>query len=253
MALKSIIDKATFEKLPEPIQAEYKADGDNYVLDISGLEDHPQAGALKRAKDRVKEELDTAREELKAAKSGESEQLKQLQDKIKDLEKSGDNGDQVEKLRSDYEKKLAKQKGDFEKQVQSKDGHIKELLVSEVARGKAAEWSRTPSLLAPQIESRLTVEYDEGGKPTTRVLDKDGNISAMSIEDLKAEIYSNKEYEPILIGSRADGSSAPNHPGGGNGGGSAPNGDGSVDPEKLSPKDLAARVKQRQSGQYEGV
>lgn len=252
MALKSIIDKATFEKLPEAIQGEYKSDGDKYVLDISGLEDHPQAGALKRAKDRVKEELDAAREELKEAKKGESEQVQELQDKIKELEKSGDKGQEIEKLRADYEKKLEKQKTDLEKKVEAKDNHLKELLVSEVARSKAGEWSRTPSLLAPQIESRLTVEYDDNGKPTTRVLDKDGNVSAMSIEDLKAEIYANKEYEPILIGSRADGSSAPGE-GGNNGGGSAPNDDGTVDPEKLSPKELAARVKQRQSGQYEGV
>lgn len=252
MALKSIIDKATFEKLPEPVQAEYKADGDNYVLDISGLEDHPQAGALKRAKDRVQQERDELKESLKTAESKKDTEVKALNDKIKELESNGDHGAEIDKLRKDYEKKIEKLETDYKAKADKAEGNVRDLLVKDVARTRATEWSRTPSLLTPQIESRLTVEYDADGKPQTRILDKEGNVSAMSMDDLKAEIYANKEYEPILIGSRADGGSAPGERGGNNGG-SAPNGGESNDPEKLSNKELAERVKARQERQYEGV
>jgi hypothetical protein len=49
MALKLKLAKTEFEKLSAELQAEYIEDGDEYRLDVSGIED---TGALRRAKDR---------------------------------------------------------------------------------------------------------------------------------------------------------------------------------------------------------
>lgn len=71
-------------------------------------------------------------------------------------------------------------------------------------------------LLLPHVKSRLTTEVRDG-QPTTRVLDADGNPSAMTVDDLKKEIMQNKVYAPILAGSKANGAGSAGKSDGGQG------------------------------------
>lgn len=59
-------------------------------------------------------------------------------------------------------------------------------------------------LLLPHIKGRLKTEVRDG-KPVVKVLDAEGNPSAMSIDDLRKEIKANELFAPILSGSRSNG------------------------------------------------
>jgi len=59
-------------------------------------------------------------------------------------------------------------------------------------------------LLLPHIKGRLKTEVRDG-KPVVKVLDAEGNPSAMSIDDLRKEIKANDLFAPILSGSKANG------------------------------------------------
>ena len=59
-------------------------------------------------------------------------------------------------------------------------------------------------LLMPHIAGRLKTEIRDG-KPTVRVLDRDGTPSAMTVDDLRQEIMGTEIFAPILAGSKANG------------------------------------------------
>lgn len=236
MALQAILE--SIDGLPDQIKSEYKkGDDGKFHLDVEGFDDHPNAGALKRAKDYEK----TARQ--KAEK-----QLKEMQDQLASLleEREGflkgaiPKGD-VEKLENSYKEKAAKREKELSDQIENMQTHLNTILVDNVANGLAREISKSPDLIFPHIKGRLKAEYVDG-RPTTRVLDKEGNPSAFEIEDLKKEMVANPIFAPIIIGSKASGSSAD----GGPSGSSAP---GKLDYSTASPKAIAAHLKaQKESG-----
>lgn len=207
MALKSIIDKAKYDSLSDELKKEYKADGDDYVLDITELDKHPQAGALKRAKDRVSEERDTIKNEFADFKKAQESTRKQYEADLKALrDGKGNSEEDIAKVRADYEKKLAKTRTEYEQKIDGLNGDLKNVMVTDKAAALATEWSKAPSLMKGQIASRLTTERNDKGALELRVLDKEGNPSAMSISDLKAEFYADKEYAPVLKANGASGS-----------------------------------------------
>jgi len=70
---------------------------------------------------------------------------------------------------------------------------------------------KSAGLARPHLMSRLDVQVGEDGSFKTVVKDKEGNLSAMTIDELKKEIRETPEFAPILAGTGASG--------GGSGGG----------------------------------
>lgn len=192
MALKRKISKEAFDKLSEDIKAEYKEQDGEYVLDIDGDED---TGALKRAKDR---EAQLRRDAEKRAKEAE-EKLQGLEGD--DARKRGD----IETLEKSWEKKHNETKAQYEERIQKQEGFMKKTLVDSVAKDIAHKISTSPSLIMPHIKSRLTADL-EGDNPSTKVLDANGQPSAMTIDELQEEFVANKDFSAIIIGSKASGS-----------------------------------------------
>lgn len=218
--LKRKIDKAAYDALNDAIKAEYKPNGDSYVLDTD------DARELISARDAEKQRAETIANELKTTKT-----------KLAELETA--NGD-FTSLKTSYETKIAaleKEKGELNTTLttERRDRHVGE------AAAKIAGRFSVPRLVRPDIEKRLDVDPKDG--KTVRVLDKDGKPSALTLVDLEKEFVDNAEFKSILIGSKASGSAdTGQHPRG-----SAPktpvNSDGSpVDLSKLSPADLAAHM-----------
>lgn len=204
MALKRKIDKATYDALADVLKAEYKANGNDYVLDTD------DANELKAAKDREVEARRKAEKDLKDAQDA----LAALEDKT-----NRDNGD-IDALDKSYKTKIA----DFEKKLadantaldnERKDRHV----TGEAER--IAKRFTVPDLVKDKIAKRLSVEMHDG-KAVVRVLDKDGKPSALSTADLEKEFVDNPDYKAIVIASKATGSaddkakrpggSAPNFP-----------------------------------------
>ncbi len=201
MSLKAAITKAEFDKLSDILKTEYTVDGDEYKLDVDGIED---AGPLKRALDREKEnkkELQKKNKELEERLNGVSDA---------DARKAGD----IEKLERAAAAKLAKERKELEDVIAGKDAHIKSFLVDAVATKMASEISTAPALLLPHIKERLMADLS-GDKPVTRVLDADGNVTSKTPADLQKEFVANKDFASIIIGSRATGGGAGGQRGGG--------------------------------------
>lgn len=83
---------------------------------------------------------------------------------------------------------------------------IHSLTVGAAAGSMAAEIAiqGSANVLLPHIERRLTVEIRDG-KAVTKVLDKDGRPSAMTIDELKKEFITDKQFAPIIQGTKASG------------------------------------------------
>ena len=227
MALKKKLTKEEYSKLSDHIKAEYIEDGDGFRLDIDGDED---TGALKRAKDREAQLRRDAEAKLREAQ----EELDRINGD--DARKKGD----IATLEKSWQKKLEDQKTEYEGKLGKLTSHTKTQLVDNVAQQIASKISNAPALLLPHIKARLAADF-EGDAPVTRILDKDGKPSAMTIEELSAEFVANKDFSAIITASKASGGAG--KPSNSNGGGAPNNSDKPADLASMNPAQLAEHIK----------
>jgi hypothetical protein len=204
--LKSKINKADFDALPEALKQYYKANGDHYLLESD------DAVELRNAKDReaearriATERADRLQAEKDAAEAATNEALLAKAKKEKD----------VEALEASWQAKLdAAVNAEVTKRTKRED-QLRELLVENKAIELANELSISPKLILPHIRERLAAELD-GDKPITRVLDADKQPTAKTLAELKQEFIDNKDFASIIKGSKGSGGGAG---GSGSGGG----------------------------------
>lgn len=208
--MKLNVTNEEYDLLDDSLKTIYQKDGDGYKLPIEGLED---TGALKRAKEHEKERRQKAESELKEIK----DQLTAKEDEIINLHKGAVSKDDVEALERSYKEKLEKTANEYESRINEAEGSLRNMLVDNVATKLANEISTVPDLMSGAISARLTTEIVDG-KATTRVLDQNGNLSALTVDDLKKEFIANEKFSSIIVGSNASGSGAT---GSGNGSGAS--------------------------------
>lgn len=174
---------------------------------ITGLEDN--ARLLKQEKKEAKAAAEAAAHES-AKKGGDSEAL----------EKS-------------WQEKFNTEIGTKDETIAGLNGMISSVTSGAAALSMASEIAVEGQAegLLPHIKGRLTTEIHDG-KPITRVLDKAGKPSAMSLEDLKTELKGTPYLATMISGSKANGTGDPGKKGGGNGKDSIKRSDFS----KLDPK-----------------
>ena len=85
---------------------------------------------------------------------------------------------------------------------------------TNVADAMARKISTVPVAMARMVQDRLTVEIEDG-EPVTRVLDKSGRPSAMTLADLEKELVADPDLSGMIVGSKASGSGATANSGGG--------------------------------------
>lgn len=192
MALKRKIDKDAYDALSAVNQALYIESNGKYILD---LEDDDSTGALKRAKERAAQEAKDAKERADALQA----QLDELTGN--DAKKRGD----IAALEKAWGEKLAKEVGDRDTKLSTRDKYIAKLLVDNVASQIASEISSAPELMLPHIKARLRANL-EGDEPVTEILGADGSISKSTLADLKKELALDKRFAPVIIATKASGS-----------------------------------------------
>lgn len=186
MALKAILE--SLDGLPDAIKSEYKkGDDGKFHLDVEDLDNHPGLGALKRAKDREAQLRREAETKLREAQ----EELDRINGD--DARKKGD----IATLEKSWQKKLDDQKAEYEAKVSKLTSHTTKTLVDNVASQLAHKISNAPAIIMPHIKSRLIADF-EGDTPVTRVLDKDGKPSALTIDELANEFIANKDFSAII-------------------------------------------------------
>lgn len=230
MKLKKKVSAKQHAELDDALKSFYiEKDGD-FVLDLDGDDD---TGELKRAKDRESQRRKEA--ETKA---------RELQEKLDGLDnadarKKGD----IETLEKSWQGKNDSLKAEYETKLKAKDAYLQKMLVDSVAGEISSQISKKPNVLKLHIKQRLLADLD-GDEPKTKVLDKDGKPSAMTIEELKQEFVANDDFADIIIGSKATGSGA------GSDGRGQPKGNGAANfgaenkpLANASPAELAAHLK----------
>lgn len=243
MALKTKLD--TVEGLPADVAKEYKPVEEGgkkfFVLDVEGGYIHDEdIGPLKRARDHEKKGRQDAETKLKEAQAAVDAAKEELDQMRRGAIPKGD----VEKLEGSWKEKLAKKEAELTGRVQKAESSLQRLLVDNVAIAIANKISTAPDLILPHIKARLTTEDSTDGF-VTRVLDATGKPSALTIEELQKDLSTDKRFAAIIIGSKASGGGAN---GGGDGRSGAPVVDPKFDPNKATPKQLAAHLKaQRQA------
>lgn len=192
MAMKFKVTKTELEKLAPHYQSEYIEKDGGYVLDIEGGED---TGALKRAKDREK-----------AARIAAETKLNEIEGELDTL-KSDPKARDVKSLETSWADKHKKEMDLKDASITKLSDFAKATLADSVALSLAKEISTSPELLLPHIKARIVADLS-GDKPLTKILDKEGKVSAFTLEDFKKEVLETPAYAAILIGSKAKGGSA---------------------------------------------
>lgn len=190
----------TLDGLEEGLKGLYVQDKESgkYTLQINGIDSLKNAKQYeKQARQAAEARLKKIEEEMQAIKDEKEKALLEAQ------KKSGDVG----ALEASWKKKIEEAEAKFAANEQRLQGELNKLLVDNVAQSIANEISVSPSLLLPHIKARLQAEIN-GDTAITRVLDVDGKPSAHSVNDLKNEFMSNKEFAPILKSSNASGGGA---------------------------------------------
>lgn len=202
MALKKQLSKAEFDALPAAFQGEYKASGENFVLDIEG----DDGTDWKKKRDIEAEHRRTA--ETKLAKAN---------DDLDDMRRGAIPKADVEALENSWKTKLTAAEEAGKVKATELEAVIAKSTVSAVAID-VAQMFLAPAAMIPMITGRLKSEITNG-VAVTRVLDKNGQPSAMSVDDLKNEFKADPALAPVVVASKASGAGAGGEKGGSAGAG----------------------------------
>ncbi len=227
--LKRKINKDAYEALPDVLKAEYKANGDGFVLDTD------DATELLQARDNANRERDTALASVNELK----QKLKDATTALADAQKSG--GDWTA-LENSYKSKVVNLQTQLDEANTNLTRANKELKCAPIA-DKIASAFTVPALVKDRIMSRLDYDPKTGD---VRVLDATGKPTALTSDDLQKEFVDNPDFKAIVVASKASGSAdAGKRPGG-----SAPNLPNNSTSQSLAsmkPAELAEHMKQKQA------
>ena len=224
------LETDSLDTIDEPLRGLYEEKEGKFRLKVDGL---PNDEGLKKKNQELLDEL----KGFKRTQKEKDDQLAKEREEL--LAKNGD----VEALRKSYEDKIGKFSTEFSEKEKSYQQQLQRLTVGQAATTLAAELAIPGHAMAllPHIQPRLAMELREG-EPVTVVIGLDGKPSAMTIEELKAELAATQVLAPLIAASKAAGGGAS---GGGNGGGAAKK---AITRTQFDSLDAGARMAHIQAG-----
>jgi hypothetical protein len=189
MALLYKAKKAEFDSFDDSVKTLYKADGDDFILDVDGAE--TDTSGLKNKISELLDENKSFKQKLKdeqEAKAAEALKLATDSNNFEELYKSSQGF--VEQARSELD---ALKLGISREKAAAKAVEI----ASELAEGKNVK------LLTAFVSNRIKVIDDK-----LIVLDRDGQQTVATADDLKKEFIASGEYDSLLTGSKSGGGGA---------------------------------------------
>lgn len=202
MTLEVTINNEAFETLDDSIKPLYVQADDGYRLDVN----LPSVDGLKAKNDELLGETKKEREKRKELE----EQLAQIQlEQARASEESHKKNGDIEALEKSYQAKLEKLGNESTAREKALQQQIYDLTVGQTATNLANELAikGSANVLLPHIQNRLTLETGDDGQKI-RVLDLQGNISALTLDDLKQEFMANDAFKPLIVGNSASGGGA---------------------------------------------
>lgn len=239
--LKRNLSKEAWEELSPALQECYVQGDDGYSLNLDGREKETKEdnGELLRAKTRVQQERDEAREALAKA----NERLQQLE--TDDAVKNGD----IKTLTEQWKKEKSDLVKAHKDEAASLRSYIEKTTIDAAVNGIAARntgSAENAELLAPHLRQRLTVDFTEDG-PNLVVLDADGRPTDSDLTTFEQEVVDNPRYGSIIVANRASGGGATEDTSADRSGGAASTGGntGKQTYAEMSPQDLVKNLPTR--------
>ena len=198
MSLKYEVD--TLDGIDETVKPLYTEAGGKFRLKVDGIPtgDDGMADRLKKLEANNRELLEEKRKAKYAAEASRLEAAK----------KGGD----IESIEKSWAQKLADAQAAAAAERDQYLGMVSGLTVGQTSTAVAAElFGEHGELMLPHVANRLRVDVSDG-RPKVRVLDAAGNPTALTVDDLKAEIRANGRFAAFLVGSKASGGGQPGKP-----------------------------------------
>lgn len=217
MALKRKIDTTTYNTLTDVLKAEYKAEGNGYVLDTDDAT-----------------ELIAARDREKANHKTEKERADKLQAAVDAAAAEAAKGNPDKEKIITLEAEVARLKP-LAENLPKREAYINELLGNTEARAIATRvfGENNADAMLHHVTSRLHVDLT-GDKPKVVINDKDGKPTTLAAADLEKDLKADTRFSGIVVASKASGAAVP--PGPQRGSATLPN----TDPNApKSPRDMS--------------
>lgn len=202
----------SLEGIDEKFHELYEQKGGAYFLKVSGVVPESDIDGLKASRDAL---LAEKKEQQRLAQDAEAKRIEAERLAQEEIARKSGN---LEAIENSWKEKLALRETELTSQLSQAQAKNYELTVGRQAQELAGELAKPNAqrLLAKEIKERLTL--DENGN--IRVLDLQGKPSALTIDELKAQLRADPTYQDIIIINNSSGGGAT---GGGNGGGAAKN------------------------------
>jgi hypothetical protein len=236
MALKARITKAIYDALNDTLKAEYKEDGDDFVLDVTAVGGYALENieGLRNTLSKLKAENAASKKILKEFEvDGEVADPAQVHDLLKKFKEMG-NLTPEQLAETKVKSALDQQQAQFNKQIKAKDdtvtsmrSHLEKVLIDQAATAVLASKGGNIKLLLPHVKSALKV-IEENGEFGVKVIGADGNprvsvargqTSDMTLEQLVEELAGSEDFSMAFTSqSKPGGGTPPSKPGSVNGG-----------------------------------
>jgi hypothetical protein len=173
VALKALIN--SLDEVDEAFRSEYKESGDKFVLDVTGIGEHPDAVALKRALDRERDAKKAAAAERDALKQRVEglpedftvETFNDLQNRLAGADPKAID-ERLQRQREADARKLEQETSARDKRIAKLDSVLNRTLIDDGLRKELAAQGVEPKLMSAAIALLKTsgkvklVEDDEG-------------------------------------------------------------------------------------------
>lgn len=203
----------SLDEVDEAYQAEYEQQGEEYVLQVEGIKEHPSVTALQKAYEEVKQRAKERAEKLKAFGDRTPEDIQQLEQELEEARQSGASDEKVEEIKKTLAEKYEKQVKERDEQLEKYQGHLHHLHV-ERSLDSAIEQAGIDPRYKPAVRSLLkergpqAKETDEGTFKGVFPADPDGIPGEHPIEDYVSRWAQTDEAKPFLPVAGSGGSGA---------------------------------------------
>lgn len=193
-----IITKTQFDSLSEDLQSAFTKNDEgvytNNEEEVSGLKS--ALAKEKEAKVKAAQERDSLIEKQeKAIEKARAEALKEAR-----------SNNDFKTLEEDYKRRAKEAQEEIKELRALNEQHITQGVHNEKINS-LSQLFVAPDAMKPYLNTRVKTTV-ENGQAVTRVLDKNGQASAASLDDLRNEILQDESLKDVLLASKASGSSA---------------------------------------------
>lgn len=239
-----MLDKtvSSLDGVDEKYRDLYKEQDGVFVLQVNKSDGDDDLDAIKRKNQELLAEKKSEQAKRQAAEA-EAQRVAE--------ENARKNGD-IESLEKSWAEKLANREAELTSKIESLTGTVSSMTIDTAAQSIASKIAveGAERYVIQDVKARLKLHTNDDGTVKVIVNDKNGNASAMTLDELSNEFVNSPEHKAVIKGTGGSGGGATGG-GGGNGGAKSPK-DMTVE-ERLDwqSKDPDGFENALQSGQFE--